>query len=253
MKIQGQWTHKKYILLSLFAAAVMLIIPCRTIHAAQSTNKQAGKVYAKIIERYMEAQRALQNHYEYSDIEKESDNRMAAGYVNELGDFNLISEFMYEMKEDTLLYRIMDFNKDGTPELFIADPNGKIHAAFTFGKGNAIYLFSSFHLHECVLNKNGIIERHVEGGSQGNIWFDKLLPNKTLKRIMDLWAYQEENPHYMYNKNGTDIEITKKKYKKFSKKYHNPLKLKFYQADAKATKNIKKGKFSYKNQKSWTF
>ena len=57
----------------------------------------------------MEAQRALQNHYEYSDIEKESDNRMAAGYVSELGDFNLISEFMYEMKEDTLLYRIMDF------------------------------------------------------------------------------------------------------------------------------------------------
>ena len=146
-----------------------------------------------------------------------------------------------------------EWHKDGTPELFIADPNGKIHAAFTFGKENAIYLFSSFQLHKCVLNKNGIIEQHVEGGSQGNIWFDKLLPNKTLKRIMDLWAYQEENPHYMYNKNGTDIEITEKKYKKFSKKYHNPLKLKFYQADAKATKNIKKGKFSYKNQKSWTF
>lgn len=251
MKKQRQWIHKKYILLILFAAVSILIIPYRKINAAQNTNKQAGKVYAKIITRYMEAQKALQNGYEYSDIEKESDNRIAARYVSEIGDFNLISEFMYEMKGDVLLYRIMDFNKDGTPELFIADPNGKIYAAFTFDKRNAICLFSGLKVHKCVLNKNGIIERHVEGGSQGNIWFDKLLPNKTLRRIMDLWAYQEEKPHYMYNKNGTDTEISETKYKKLSKKYHNPLKLKFYQADTKAIKNIKKGKFSYKNQKFW--
>lgn len=241
----------KKLLTAILALILMFsVIPGGNIEAASSINKQAGKVYADILERYIEVYKAKQNNYEYYSISKSSDDDLAVGYASEIGDFNIVSEFMMEAQTGGLIYRIMDWNKDGTPELFIANPKGKIYAAFTYNQGNAVYLMSSFQTTNCVLCKDGIIGRWVEGGAGGNVWIDKISKNK-LKHVVELGSYYEGKMFYTQTKNGKTTNISETKYTKLSKKYCKPLKVKFYKADNKAVKNIRNGKFAYSNQKSW--
>lgn len=231
------------------------VIPCENVEAA-NVNKEAGMAYAKIIARYLQVHRAAKKGYKYFDISLSSDYTLVDGYYyDRVGDiYNVVDEFMYMAdKSDTIVYRIFDFNKDGTPELFLANSKGKIYQAFTYKNGKAVFLMGAFFGDdECILCKNGIIERKIEGGDGGNVWIDRISKNKELKRVVTVSTYHEGKLHYQQTKNGETIEISKTKYNNLIKKYCKPVKLKFYKADSKAVKNIKRGKFAYKNQKAWS-
>lgn len=240
---------KKLIATILILILIFSVIPAGNTEAA-SIKKQAGQAYADVLERYIEAYRAKKNNFEYYSISKSSDDDLVIGYTNDIGDFNVISEFMMEAQSGGLIYRIMDWNKDGTPELFIASPKGKIYAAFTYDGNDAVYLMSSFQTTNCVLCKDGIIGRWVEGGAGGNVWIDKISKNK-LKHVVELGSYYEGKMFYTQTKNGKTTNISEAKYTKLSKKYCKPLKVKSYKSDNKAVKNIRNGKFTYSSQKSW--
>lgn len=247
---------KKLLATLLTFLLIFSIIPYENVEAA-SINKEAGAAYAKVIDRYLEVYKAVKKGYQYYDISLSSDDTLVDGYYYDMpGDiYNVVHEFMtMAAKSDTIVYRIFDFNKDGTPELFLANSKGKIYQAFTYKNGKAVFLMGAFFgNNKCVLCKNGIIERQIEGGAGGNVWIDKISKNKELESVVSLGTYHDGNKmHYTQNKNGNVIELSKTKYNNLIKKYCKPIKLKFYKADNKAVKNIKNGKFTYKNQKSWS-
>ena len=254
---------KKFVAAMLTISLIFLIIPAGNAGAANSTNKKAGKAYAKIISRYLETYKTVKKNASSIDVKERPNGDYGFYYNGKWLDgvnywFIDAVQYGFTMEEPSdrytakVVYKIMDFNKDGTPELFIGlSPECLIYDVYTFDKGKPVQLMEGLGSRDasCTLCKNGIIANISSwSASSSKTTYHKIARSK---RLTDIIALGQENGHYTKTENEKTTVINKKEYDRLERKYYNPLKITFYQADAKAIKNIKQGKFSYKNQKSW--
>lgn len=238
---------KKMITICLTIILTLCVFPCDCVMAA-SIKVKAGKEYAKIIQTYLNAYSlASQNRYnDYDSIDY--------GVVN--------AEFVASAQSNTdgAIYRIMDYNKDGTPELFIglnvSNSDYNIYDVYTLKNRKAVHLMEGigYRAGTCIFCKNRIIKDYWFGSFDRNgVIFHKMSPKK--KKLDDLISltYDGSNGRDTYTKtvNNKTSKITKSKYENLIKKYDKPISMMFYKADIKAVKKIRKGKFTYSNQEKW--
>lgn len=230
-------------LLSLIISAVLIfsVFPNMNVEAA-NTNKEAGKAYADIIQNYLTA--------------------AELGADAEVSD-KINPEFLGGLYYSSgTMYRIMDYNNDGVPELFVGlkssgFDSGTIYDVYTFYKGKAVQLMTDigYRAGSCILCKNGIIKDiWADGATHSGVKFHKLPKNKNrLKTAIELEVLGDGYGEAAYTKivNGKTTKISEKQYIKLYQKYDRPIKTTFYKADSKAISNIRNGSFTYQNQKNW--
>lgn len=236
---------KKIVSIIFFIILLISLMPTEYIEAAN--DKKVGKVYANIIENYLESYETAKN----------GSWEQVAG-VND--EFSLASSY----SDNKVVYKITDYNHDRKPELFIGlysrSGYGTIYDVYTFYKGKAVQLMTDigYHAGTCQLCKNGII-KNISAGTAfyAKTIFHKLPKGgKKLKNIVALeWKrnYDTDEETYIKNVNGESIKISKQKYEKLVRKYGRLIKTTFYKVDRKAIENIRKGNFKYKNQTKWKF
>lgn len=211
---------------------VYIIATPRSLEAA-SINKRAGKAYAKIIQKYMDTYKIAQN----KAFEYDADYNY---YYKGKSYSDINSEFIYAAyppygEGEDVIYRIMDWNKDGTPDLFVGLSHGTIYDVYTFNKGKAVRLMKDigYRTGTCILCEDGIIADFSSGSaSAGQEIFHRISENKQLIDIVTLSSDETE-------------------YDQIHRQYYKPIRVKFYKADSKAVRKIKNGTFSYKNQKTY--
>lgn len=236
---------KKIITIVLSAILMVLIFPCGNVEA-ESIKKQAGKSYAKIIQSYLKVYNlAKENSYDYAD-----DNVVNLEFVEAVG------------YSKGVIYRISDYNKDGTPELFIGlrttNSSGMIYDVYTFDKGKAVQIMNGIGYRggTCIFCKDNIIkDMWSDSAVRSGVIFHKMPRN--MKKLTDVISleysvvYDTGEVICTKNVNGKITKISESEYNKSYKKYDKPVKMTFYKADSKALKTIKKGVFTYYNQKKW--
>lgn len=242
---------KKLISLILSAVLTFSVIPNMEVKAA-SIKEQAGKAYADIIQNYLDASENKKNNPEY--------------YWSNTPPNTINPEFVRYCDGYNAIYRIMDFNNDGAPELFVGlkDSNTyNIYDVYTFYNGKAVRLIKEDigdRMGTCILCKNGIIEDNESGGAYDyDTRFHKLPKNKNkLKEVMKLASegyYDNKDAEYKskYSKtvNGKKSKISKKKCSELYKRYSKRIKVTFYKADRQAISIIREGVFNYPSQKKW--
>lgn len=216
---------------------------------AADIKKQAGKAYAGILQEYLDAVEIMRGDSPKYDWEN--------SLVN--GEFALTSVY----DSNITVYRIMDYNRDGAPELFIgsyssSSGNVWIYDMYTFYKGKAVRLVGDIgnHAGTCVFCKNGILKNVASSGVfRGDTKFQKLPKNKgklsTTLRMIDSTDYDSNVTTYTKKVHGKKAKISREQFIRLYKKYDKPIKVTFYKADSKAVSNIKKGIFTYSGQKKW--
>lgn len=239
---------KKIISVILSAVFIFSAVPSMEAEAAD-INKRAGKVYADLLKDYLDANEIMKGDSPVYDWENSRVN----------------GEFALSCQNDTSIpaYRIIDYNDDGVPELFIGlYPSNFgsvwIYDAYTFYKGKAVRLVGDIgnHAGTCVLCKNGIL-KNVASGSvfRSDTKFQKLPPNKgklsTALRLTDSTDYDSHITTYTKKEHGKKAKISREQFVRLYKKYDKPVKVTFYKADSKSISNIKKGDFTYPGQKKW--
>lgn len=233
---------KKLILLILSAVLIFSGIPCMDVEAAD-INKQAGKAYADIIQNYLEVFESIKNDPDNADW----------GNSNINPEFGGASHYSWN---EAAIYRIMDYNSDGIPELFIGLDSGTIYDVYTFYNGKAVQLMEDigYRAGTCILCKNGIIKDMWSGSAfNSGVKFHKLKKNK-LSTVIELEydSFSTTKPTiYTKKVNGKTTNINQNQYKRLYKKYDKPIEVTFYKVNSKAIRNIRKGTFTYKNQKKW--
>lgn len=239
---------KKKITVILAIALLFLTIPSRNVEAAVS-KKQVGKAYAKIVQRYMEVYNLVKEDPYFDPAEYD-------GYSKVNPEFIAAANY-YE--GNRVMYRIMDFNQDGVPELFVglkdAKSYGTIYGAYTFRGGKAAALMANdigYRAGTCILRKRGIIEdRYSDSAFEGGVTFHKIGKNRRLTKVVTLkWDYAGKGVFKKSSK-GKTTRISEKKLKQLQKHYGKPKKVIFYRADSRAVERIKEGSFSYSGQKKW--
>ncbi len=235
---------KKLIALMLSVVFIFSIIPAGNAHAAD-INQQAGQAYADIVQEYLNTFETVKNNPDY-DWEKSPVNT----------EFIIASQ--YDVNQHTI-YRIMDYNNDGIPELFIGLSGGTIYDVYTFDKGKAVQLMINigYRAGTCILCKNGIIKDMWSGSAfENGVKFHKLQKNKNkLTTIMELtYDSSSATGDVICTKkvNGRKAKISTKQYTRLYKKYDKPVSETFYKADSKAVTSIRQGSFTYPDQKKWT-
>lgn len=239
--------NKLIVILPVLVMAIGFIFSNGIEVKAASKKQKTGQAYAKIIKEYQKAYKYAKTGKDYTKL-------------------NINREFVYAVQpygygDGTPVYRIMDFNKDGNQELFIALERGEtatIYDVYTFHNGKAVRLMEGigYRAGTCSLRKGGIIADHSTGGAASVMAQYHKLPKKSekLKTIVTLSMDGfSEKPFYKIVK-GKKTYITEKQYHKLEKKYekkYKKIKVTFYKVDSKAIKNVKKGKFNYKGQKSY--
>lgn len=238
--------NKLIVALSVLAMAIVFIFSSGTEVEAASKKQKTGKAYAKIIKEYQKA-------YQYAKTGKDYKK------------LNINYEFVFAVQpygygDGTPMYRIMDFNKDGNQELFIGlarDNISTIYDVYTFHNGKAVQLMEGigYRAGSCSLRKGGIIV-DTDGYGYYTSWrFHKLPKNKSQFKTVSItqdWSHEKQKKVYSQKVKGKWKNISKQKYDKIYKKYDKKkLKVTFYKIDSKAIKNVKKGKFNYKGQKSY--
>lgn len=245
---------KKLISLILSAVLTFSVIPNMEVKAA-SIKEQAGKAYADIIQNYLDVFETIKNDPDNADW----------GNTHKIINPEFRGTILYRDIE-AAIYRIMDFNNDGTPELFIGLKNSNtynIYDVYTFYNGKAVRLIEEDigdRMGTCILCKNGIIEDNESGGAYDyDTRFHKLPKNKNkLKEVMKLASegyYDNKDAEYKskYSKtvNGKKSKISKKKCSELYKRYSKRIKVTFYKADRQAISSIREGVFNYPSQKKW--
>ena len=235
---------KKMLSIMLAFAMVCVCIPGSNVEAA-STKKQAGKAYAKIIQKYLDAYE-LRKEGNYDDIDESVNAEYTGG-------------FYYET--DIPVYRIYDYNGDGSLELFIGikreSGTTTIYDVYTFRKGKAVQLMSGigYRAGTCSLRKNGIIEDSWSGSAfEYGVTYHKLPKKKTkLSDVVSIsYTYDMAgNATCKKTVKGKTTIITEAAAKKIEKKYSKKQKVTFYKLTDKAIKKVTKGKFTYSGQKHW--
>ena len=145
-------TKKMGMMLLAFVMMCTCVMGDLTYAQAASVKKQAGKAYAEILNQYLQVNKEVKNNASWEDDD--------VSYPN----VNL--EYLVECRhEDTIpVYRIFDYNGDGTPELFIGvkwdQKAATIYDVYTFHKGKAVQLMEGIGWRNgsCRFRKNGIIE-----------------------------------------------------------------------------------------------
>lgn len=221
-----------------------------------------NKSYAEIIQRYLKVYKDAYNNPNSFEEKNRGDGNY---YFYSSGEWHddINHWFIYETLLDATMnpysapknvyYRIMDFNKDGTPELFIGQ--GIIYAAYTFSDGKAVYLTGDgYRGGSCNLNKNGIITDSASSSAfEGRTTFHKISKSKKLIDIYML-GYQQDPDYstitYTLTKNGKSTKISEKRYSHLLNKFCDPIEVKFYKANKKAIENVKKGKYTYRGQRT---
>lgn len=261
LNIEERMIVMKKILAVCLALVFMLVaIPMQSVEAADNIKKRAGKVYADIIERYMEAYQIARNGG-FEDRKKDESDQNTYPYKNgewydDVSEGFITASEMY--KDAKAIYRIVDWNKDGTPDLFIgmdvdAGTGYKgVLAAYTFKGNKAVKLmhWGGYRMGTGVLCKDGKIKNYMScGATCGISSFYKISKTKKLKTVLIEHDYYTNK--YFLTKNGKKQAISEKKFNSLSKKYDSEYKsvdVKFYRVDPKALENMRKGIFSYKTQ-----
>lgn len=257
-------------ILSVLAFALMLtVIPFETVEAASSINKRAGKAYAEIIERYMQAFETVKNDPKAVEYEtgsnayyalyngKKMDDFVSFWFIDEVRLKYFNETYTAQLRSRSLAYKITDFNKDGVPELFIGlgSSNGvRIFDLYTFKKGKAVRLKKDLNCRNAwySLCKNNIIEEYFSSGAfTGEAIFHKISKNGKLTNFIVL-SWTQDTDYYTKARNGRTSIISEAEYERIYQKYSKPIKMTFYKADDKAVKSVKSGKFFYKNQKKFS-
>ena len=116
------------VLTVVFMASFMLVT-CNSITTYASTKDDAIKAYSKIMDNYLKAYKeAKKGNYEYDCYEDD---------IN--GEFFLAVNYS---ESNRPVYRIVDYNKDGIPEMFIGLANDgriEIYEFYTY-KNNLEFL-----------------------------------------------------------------------------------------------------------------
>lgn len=228
--------------------AIMLactIFPCGNVKAA-SDKKEAGEAYAVIIQKYLDAYEAVKDN-NYDAVDEDVNAEYLGAFYN---------------KSDVPVYRIFDFNGDGSLELFIGVKQDNtyvtIYDVYTFQNGKAVQLMNGigYRAGTCSLRKNGIIADNWSGSAfESGVIYHKLPKNKTkLSDVVEVqYITNEKTGKMTYKKivKGKTTTITEAQAKKIEKKYSAKQKVTFYQLTSKAVKNVKQGKLTYSGQKNW--
>ena len=222
---------------------------CNSITAYASTKDDAIKAYAKIMNNYLSAyNEKKEGNNEYDCIEHD---------IN--GEFYIAANYNRSIKSlnNRPVYRIVDYNKDGIPEMFIGLANEEhkdiiIYEFYTYKNNKPVRLMENlgYRSGTCILCKNGIIMDMTSGSAYLNgVTFHKMPKNNTsLKTVVQLdcdW----EIPEIKKISNGKIAYISKKEYNKIFKKYSKPIKYKFYELTSKAINKAREAKTHYTNQK----
>lgn len=166
-------------------------------------------------------------------------------------------EFALACQNDTSIpaYRIIDYNGDGMPEMFIGLSSSNlgsvsIYDAYTFYRGKAVRLVGDIgnHAGTFVLCKNGIMKNVASSGVfRSDTKFQKLSPNKrkltTALRLTESTDYDSHITTYTKKVHGKKVNISREQFVRLYKKYDKPVRVTFYKADSKAVSYIKKGVF----------
>lgn len=246
--------------LSVLAFALMLsAIPFEPVKAASSINKQSGKAYAEIIRRYMQAFETVKNDPKAVEIKEKSGGEYCFYYNGKWMDdvnywFIFEVQYMYAMGSghESPTYKIMDFNKDGVPEMFIGLSEGTIYDLYVFKNGKAVQLIQNMGSRTalCTPCKNKIIAEHSSGAFANlRTVFHKISDSGKLTDVMIL---SMDNDCYTKTKNGRIFTISKAEYNRIWQKYAKPVKMTFYEADSRAVETVRNGEFFYKGQKKFS-
>lgn len=259
---------KKYVAFVLLTIFFFSAIPSRTAEA-ETVKVQAGKAYAKIVQLYREARQAIEDAAgDWERYDKIYDYYEKKGVSMQC--------LRYCVGDNRLAYRIMDYNGDGSPELFIGSvyrspepfighvwesASVSIIDIYTFHKGKAVRLLEiGERSNICALYKNGIIGALSSGGASCSITAFYKLPKQggKLKPMLE-WEVgltdwnDAVSVVVKKTENGKKSQISQKQGAALIKKYEKPIKVTFYKLDKKAVANMKKGLFTYPNQKKWRY
>ncbi len=217
-----------------------------TTAQTEDVHTQAGKAYAKIIKRYLDAyELAQKDAYDFDKIEDDGINL----------------EFVSAARSSKeMVYRVMDYNQDSTPELFLGlrmqESSGFIYDVYTFDAGKAVQLMEGigYRAGTCSFCKNNIInDSWSNSAAKGGVTFHKMPKDK--KELIDfvvlIHDYESGAGVFTKKVNGRVKTIDQAEYDRIYNKYDKPVKITFYKADQKAIKKMKNGKFAYSGQKKW--
>ena len=158
---------RKMLLIGIVFFTVMLTFTFVWIENVKAANtKEVGAAYAKIIKTYQKVMR---------QVKRDTKNNSYRGYDgydnsinNNFADIIWLDE-SYSPGQDTLAYRIADYNHDGTPELFIGIKSKsynyvKIFDVYTYdSQAKSILSYLPGQRCICSLCKNNLIE--ISGSS----------------------------------------------------------------------------------------
>ena len=231
----------RVIILSLCGCFLLLKIDTN----AADRNTVIGKEYAHILNKYYVA-------YEDARI---GDDDFDMKFVN--NNFYIDSQpTVYEGQPD-FCYRVMDYNDDGTPELFILlrydRDKGEIYDAFTYLNGKPKRIVAEnigYRAGTCSFCKNGIVESlYIGGYDYTRIKYQKYSSKKgafsTFLVISDIHGT------CLKKENGRTKEITRKQYNRIQKGLGKKRKIRFYLYSDTAGDNITNGIFLVEGQKAW--
>ena len=230
--------------LGIVMAVIMIWSLMPAIHSCAATDVKIGKAYSEILSKYQKA---------YDQAKNNDDT-----YNPETEDVN--SEFFFAAKYEgqSIAYKIFDFNKDGTQELFIAllsddKSYGTVFDAYTYRKGKAVRIVKKdigIRKGSCIFCKNGVIASYSSGGASiTSIDFQKM--TKSQKRITTFLSLSYEDGICKKTQDGTTAIISYDEYTRMEAEYGKRMKITFYEYTDAAAGNIKEGKFTYNGQEAW--
>lgn len=178
----GEYQYEKIITICLTIVMTLCMLPCDGVTAA-SIKVKAGKEYSKIIQIYLNAY-SLASQGRYDDYDRI--------------DYDVLNaEFIASAQFNTngVIYRIMDYNKDGTSELFIGlnVSNGyySIYDVYTFKNREEVHLMEDivYRAGKCIFCENRIIKEYWSGSTYNNgVVFHKMSPKKKIKDMLCIFA-----------------------------------------------------------------
>ena len=244
--------------LTMFYIFVFFFGLCSTVEAKTTKNidKQVGKTYARIIERYKDCYDRNRAHVQHNV---------------ESGVNYYFCEHMrnYSQWFSKFVYKIKDYNGDGIPELFVGllgkegvymkESNVWIFDAYTFRNGKVQQL--SDHIGDrtgsITLCKDGIIEDRFSGGAADYGIYYHRISKKTGKLTFLLKITSESNFElqnrffYKKEKDKKKTMISDKEYDRLQRKNGQRIRTLFFDGTRKAIREVKRGNFKYKGQKNW--
>ena len=208
--------------------------------------KNVGNKYSAIIKKYLDAYDYVKKK-QYDKIDSSVNLEYAGGFYD---------------KNCVPVYKIFDFNGDGTKELFVGIKNGKstvtIYDVYTFKNGKTIQLMKDIGYRGgyCSLRKDGIIADNWSGSAFSfGVIYHRLPKNKTkLTNVVELrYSVSGKTGKTTCKKivNGKKTSISKAQAKKIEKKYSKKLSVTFYKLTGTAVNSVKQGEFIYSGQKKW--